>query len=305
MYGEMRYRTLNYELKRMFGEKVVKLSIDGGFTCPNRDGTIDNRGCIFCSEMGSGEFAGNRELSIKRQIEDQKVLLGKKWKSDKYVAYFGSFTNTYAPVEELRKKYYEALGCEGVIGIAVATRADCISYEVLDLLREINEKYFLWVEIGLQSINEDSAKYIRRGYDIKIFNKTFNNLRELGIKTVVHIIFGIPGEDREDMMKTVDYVSRLRPWGVKLHLLHVIRNTDLEKAYLEEGFPLFEKEEYVNTICDSLERLHGDIVIHRITGDGKKSDLIGPRWSLDKLRVISGINMEMKRRDSLQGCRVK
>ncbi|SHJ21422.1 hypothetical protein SAMN02745751_02014 [Dethiosulfatibacter aminovorans DSM 17477] len=305
MYGEMRYRTLNYELKKTFGEKVVKLSIDGGFTCPNRDGTIDSRGCIFCSEMGSGEFAGSRELSIIRQIEEQKALLGKKWKSGKYIAYFGSFTNTYAPVEELRRKYYEALGCEGVIGLAVATRADCISDEIMDLFREINEKYFLWVEIGLQSIHEDSAKYIRRGYDLNVFNKTFNNLHELGIKTVVHIILGIPGEDRADMMRTVDYVSRLKPWGVKLHMLHVIKNTDLEKAYLEEGFPLFEKEEYVKTICDSLERLHGDIVIHRITGDGKKSDLVGPRWSLDKLRVISEINMEMKRRDSFQGCRVK
>ena len=218
MYGEMRYRTLNYEFKKIFGEKVVKLSIDGGFTCPNRDGTIAVTGCIFCSEMGSGEFAGNRELSIKRQIEDQKAMLGKKWKSSKYIAY----TKTYAPVEELRKKYYEALECDGVIGIAVATRADCISDEVLDLFREINEKYLLWVEIGLQSIHEGSAKYIRRGYNLKGFNKTYNSLQELGIRTVVHIILGIPGENREDMLKTVDFVSRLSPWGVKLHLLHVI-----------------------------------------------------------------------------------
>ena len=303
MYGEMRYRTLNFELKKMFGEKVVKLSIDGGFTCPNRDGTIATSGCIFCSEMGSGEFAGKRELSIRRQIEDQKSMLSKKWKSNKYIAYFGSFTNTYGTVEELRRKYYEALECEGVIGIAVATRADCISEEVLELFREINEKYFLWVEIGLQSVKEASAKYIRRGYDLQVFHETYSKLKELNIRTVVHIILGIPGEDKEDMMKTVDCVSKLKPWGVKLHLLHVIRNTDLEKAYIQEGFPLFEKEEYVITVCDSLERLNGNIVIHRITGDGRKSDLVGPLWSLDKLRVISEINMEMKRRNSLQGDR--
>jgi hypothetical protein len=303
MYGEMRYRTLNYELKKMFGEKIVKLSIDGGFTCPNRDGTISTSGCIFCSEMGSGEFAGNKELSITRQIEDQKSMLSKKWKSNKYIAYFGSFTNTYATVEDLRRKYYEALQCEGVIGIAVATRADCISEEVLELLREINKKYFLWVEIGLQSVKEESAKYIRRGYDLQVFHETYKKLKEFNIKTVVHIILGIPGEDKEDMMKTVDCVSKLKPWGVKLHLLHVIRNTDLAKAYIQEEFTLFEKEEYVITVCDSLERLNGDIVIHRITGDGKKSDLVGPLWSLDKLRVISEINMEMKRRNSLQGDR--
>lgn len=303
MYGEMRYRTLNFELKKMFGEKVVKLSIDGGFTCPNRDGTIATSGCIFCSEMGSGEFAGKRELSITRQIEDQKSILSKKWKSNKYIAYFGSFTNTYATVEELRRKYFEALECEGVIGIAVATRADCISEEVLELFREIKEDYFLWVEIGLQSVKEASAKYIRRGYDLQIFHETYSKLKELNIRTVVHIILGIPGEDKEDMMKTVDCVSKLKPWGVKLHLLHVIRNTDLEKAYIQEGFSLFEKEEYVITVCDSLERLNGNIVIHRITGDGRKSDLVGPLWSLDKLRVISEINMEMKRRNSLQGDR--
>jgi hypothetical protein len=304
MYGEMRYRTLNYELRKMFGEKVAKLSIDGGFTCPNRDGTIARSGCIFCSEMGSGEFAGSRKKSIRKQIEDQKNMLGKKWKSKKYIAYFGSFTNTYDTIEELRRKYYEALDCHGVIGIAIATRADCISEEVLELFREINEKYFLWVEIGLQSIKESSAEYIRRGYKLDVFNKSYNNLHKLGIKTVVHIILGIPGEDNDDMMKTVDYVSRLKPWGVKLHLLHVIKNTDLEKAYLEEGFSLFKKDAYIKTVCDSLERLHGHIVIHRITGDGKKSDLVGPRWSLDKLRVISEINREMNRRDSLQGCRV-
>lgn len=301
MYGEMRYRTLNYELKKTFGEKVVKLSIDGGFTCPNRDGTIATKGCVFCSEMGSGEFAGNRKKSITEQIEDQKLIMNKKWKADKYIAYFGSFTNTYAPVEDLRKKYYEALECQGIIGIAIATRADCISDEILELLREINEKYFLWIEIGLQSIKEESAYFIRRAYSLDVFQNTYNSLNKYGIKTVVHIILGIPGEDRDDMMKTVEFVSNLKPWGVKLHLMHVIRRTDLEKVFLEEGFSLFTKEAYVDTVCDSLERLGGDIVIHRITGDGRKKDLVGPLWSLDKLRVISEINAEMKRRDSLQG----
>jgi hypothetical protein len=301
MFGNKRYRTLNYELKKTFGKKVIKLSIDGGFTCPNRDGTVGNRGCLFCSEEGSGEFSGDRKVSITKQMDNQKKLLENKWKTDLVIPYFQSFTNTYSEVGDLKKKYDEATNYPGTVGLAVATRPDCLENEKIELLSNYTKNYLTWVELGLQTIHVNSAELIRRGYGLEVFEDTLERLNKNNIKTVVHLIIGLPGETKEDIIQTVRYISSKKIWGVKFHLLHILKNTDLENFYYENRFELLNKEEYIDIVCDSLEILREDIVVHRVTGDGKKSDLIGPKWSLDKLRVLSGIDMELKRRKTYQG----
>lgn len=301
MWNDKNYHTLDYEMKGFFGEKAIKLSIDGGFTCPNRDGTIGVRGCIFCSERGSGDFNSESCKSISEQINEQREIMSRKWKSSTYIAYFQSYTNTYDTVENLRKKFNEALICENIKGIAIATRPDCISEEVLELLAELNEKTFLWVELGLQTINNSTVNLIRRGYSHDVFEKTAKMLKTKNIRTVIHLIMGLPGEDREQMLKNISYVSALRPWGVKIHMLHILQNTDLAKFYLNTHFNVMSHDEYVELICDSLELLNEDIVIHRLTGDGRKSDLIEPRWTLNKLKVLSDIDKELKKRNSRQG----
>ncbi|WP_312832233.1 TIGR01212 family radical SAM protein [Sedimentibacter saalensis] len=301
MWNDKNYHTLDYEMKGFFGEKAIKLSIDGGFTCPNRDGTIGVRGCIFCSERGSGDFNSESCKSISEQISEQREIMSRKWKSSTYIAYFQSYTNTYDTVENLRKKFNEALICENIKGIAIATRPDCISEEVLELLAELNEKTFLWVELGLQTINNSTVNLIRRGYSHDVFEKTAKMLKTKNIRTVIHLIMGLPGEDREQMLKNISYVSALRPWGVKIHMLHILQNTDLAKFYLNTHFNVMSHDEYVELICDSLELLNEDIVIHRLTGDGRKSDLIEPRWTLNKLKVLSDIDKELKKRNSRQG----
>lgn len=288
-------------MKSFFGEKAIKLSIDGGFTCPNRDGTIGSRGCIFCSERGSGDFNSERCKSITEQINEQRQIMSRKWKSSTYIAYFQSYTNTYDTVENLRKKFYEALDCENIKGIAIATRPDCISEEVLELLCELSEKTFLWVELGLQTINNNTSNLIRRGYSLDTFEETAKMLKAKNIRTVIHLIMGLPGERREQMLENICYVSALKPWGVKIHMLHILQNTDLEEYYNNTHFNVMSQEEYVDIICDSLELLHEDIVIHRLTGDGKKSDLIEPRWTLNKLKVLSDIDKGLKKRNSRQG----
>lgn len=301
MWNDKNYHTLDYEMKGFFGEKAIKLSIDGGFTCPNRDGTVGSKGCIFCSERGSGDFNSDSCKTISEQINEQKQIMSKKWKSSTYIAYFQSYTNTYDTVENLRKKFYEALSCEGIKGIAIATRPDCISEEVLELLDELNKNTFLWVELGLQTINNNTASLIRRGYSLDVFDKAMNMLKDKNIRTVIHLIMGLPGEDREQMLKSISYVSALNPWGVKIHMLHILQNTDLAWYYHNTHFNVMSQEEYVDIICDSLELLNEDIVIHRLTGDGKKSDLIEPRWTLNKLKVLSDIDKELKKRNSRQG----
>jgi hypothetical protein len=300
MWNNKRYHTLDYELKKIFGEKAIKLSIDGNFTCPNRDGTIGLRGCIFCSERGSGDFT-LRGKTITEQIEKQKSLMSKKWNSSSYIAYFQNYTSTYDTPENLREKYNEALSCENIKGIAIATRPDCISHEVAAILDELNNKTFLWVELGLQSIHDKTAEFIRRGFSMEQFNKAVDILRNKNIKTVVHLIMGLPGESKEDMLKSVKYVSDLNIWGVKIHMLHVLRNTDLAEFYEKNPFKILSREEYVDLVCDALELLKKDIVIHRLTGDGKKSDLIEPRWTLHKLEVLSDIDKALEIRESFQG----
>lgn len=294
-----RYFSLSEYFNNNYKDKVYKLSINAGFTCPNREG--DNRGCLFCSDFGSGEFGGSVEKTISKQIEEQKEFLKKRKKANKFIAYFQSFTNTYAPVEKLRRLYYEALNCEDIVGIAIATRPDCLSEDVLDLLSEINKKYFLWVELGFQTSSEKTAKIIRRGYNNDVFLNAVNSLNERNIKVVSHVIFGLPFEKKQDNINTIKYIKDLGLWGLKIHSLFIYEDSDLKNYYIENKFPLLEKEEYINIVCDALEILPEDLVIHRLTGDGEKSRMIYPEWSKDKLSVIGGIQKELKTRDSYQG----
>lgn len=302
-WNDKRYHSLNYELKKVFGEKTIKLSINGGFTCPNRDGTVGERGCIFCSEKGSGDFAGNVDNSISKQIEEQIDYLSKKWKSSSYIAYFQSYTNTYDTVQNLEKKYLEALSCKNIKGLAIATRPDCINEDIVKLLSKLNEKTYLWVELGLQTIHESTAMDIKRGYNLNVFDEAIELLNKYNIKTVVHLILGLPGENKEQMLESVKYIVDKKIWGVKLHLLHVLKNTDLERLYQETNFKILSQEEYVSLICDCIELLPKDIVIHRITGDGKRSELISPLWSLNKKQVLNDIDAELVRRNTYQGKR--
>lgn len=301
MWNDKRYHTLDYELKKIFGEKTIKLSIDGNFTCPNRDGTISYDGCIFCSESGSGDFTSDKKKTISTQINEQKEFMSKKWISNTYIAYFQNYTNTYDTVENLRIKFYEALSCPNVRGLAIATRPDCINKEIVELLSEINSRTFLWIELGLQTTNEETATLIRRGYKLSEFDKAVKLLKQSNIKVVVHLIIGLPNETKEQILNSAKYISNLNLWGIKLHMLHILRNTDLEKYYKQNPFDILSQDEYIHTICDILELLNSNIIIHRLTGDGKKSDLIAPLWSLNKLRVLSDIDKELKSRQSFQG----
>nr|WP_312576797.1 TIGR01212 family radical SAM protein [Sedimentibacter sp.] len=301
MWNNKRYHTLDYEFKKTFGEKTIKLSIDGNFTCPNRDGTISNNGCIFCSERGSGDFTSEKSKTISAQINEQKAIMSKKWISNTYIAYFQNYTNTYDTVENLRIKFYEALSCPDIKGLAIATRPDCINEEIVELLAEINSKTFLWIELGLQTINEKTATLIRRGYKLCEFDKAVKLLKQNNINIVVHLIIGLPNETKEQFLNSAKYVSNLNIWGIKLHMLYVLRKTDLEKYYEEKSFNILSQDEYIDIVCDTLELLSPDIVIHRLTGDGKKSDLIAPLWSLNKLKVLSDIDRELRNRQSFQG----
>lgn len=300
MWFGKRYNNINAYLRKKFEKKVFKLPIDGGFSCPNRDGTLGTSGCLFCSETGSGEFTPDRSLSITQQIERQKSLV-KKWDTDKYIAYFQNFTNTYDTVENLRKKYYEAIADQEVVGIAIATRPDCLSEEILDLLDEINQKTYLWVELGLQSIHQKTSKIINRGYDLEIFETSFYELKRRNIETVVHLIFGLPFEDKEMILKSCRYVSKIKPTGIKIHSLYILKNSQMHEFYKNNKFKIFSLKEYINLVCDCIEILDETIVIHRLTGDGPLEQVYQPEWSKNKINVLNGIAMELKARGSLQG----
>lgn len=301
MWGDKRYLSLNYELRKTFGTKVIKLSLDGGFTCPNRDGTIGNRGCIFCGEEGSGEFTSSRKLSIKDQIESQKRFLSKKWPEGKYISFFKNFTNTYSTVKDLNKKYSEAISQNGVVGLAIATRPDCLSEEVLKLLEEFNKKTFLWVELGLQTIHGETAKFIRRGYELDCYEKAIIELNKRNIKVVTHLIFGLPNETNKDMLDSVKYISSTNTWGIKFHNLYIQEGTDLYNYYIKNPFHILSIDEYISLVVDSIELLPQNMVVHRLTGDGKKELLVEPRWTLNKLKVLSSIDKELKQRNTYQG----
>lgn len=290
----MEYLSFNKYLKDKFGQKVYKISLDGGFTCPNRDGKAGTQGCIFCSKGGSGDFAESREMSITEQIESGKKKVEKKIKSGKYIAYFQAFTNTYAPVEILRQKYEEAINHPDIVALSIATRPDCLGDDVLRLLNEMNKIKPVFVELGLQTIHQKSAKYIRRGYDLSVYNKAVRDLKKIGVNVVVHVILGLPNESENDMLETVKYVCESGANGIKLQLLHVIDGTDIAKDYEKGLFKTLEFDEYINLIVKCVKIIPKDIVIHRLTGDGAKKDLIAPLWSADKKRVLNAINKALR-----------
>ena len=290
----MEYLSFNKYLKDKFGQKVYKISLDGGFTCPNRDGKIDTRGCIFCSKGGSGDFAQNRNLSITEQIESGKKIVEKKIKSGKYIAYFQAFTNTYAPVEILKAKYSEAINHPDIVALSIATRPDCLGDDVIELLDEMNKIKPVFVELGLQTIHSDSAKYIRRGYSLEVYNEAVKKLKNIGVNIVVHIILGLPNQSEEDMLESVKYVCQSQIDGIKLQLLHIIAGTDLAKDYEKGLFKTLEFDEYVELIAKCVAIIPKNIVIHRLTGDGAKKDLIAPLWSADKKRVLNAINKALR-----------
>lgn len=286
----MEYYSFNRYLREKFGCKVYKISINGGFTCPNRDGTLGTRGCIFCSADGSGDFAESPELSITQQIEKGKERVKNKIKSGKYIAYFQAFTNTYAPVETLRKKFTQAINHPDIVMLSVATRPDCLPEEVIELLKELNEIKPVCVELGLQTIHEKSAEYIRRGYKLECYDNAVRRLKAAGLEVVCHIILGLPGETKSDMLESVDYACKSGIDGIKLQLLHVLKGTDLAKDYENEKFKVLTMDEYLDILKSCLDIIPKNIVIHRLTGDGAKKDLIAPLWSADKKRVLNAVS---------------
>lgn len=285
----MKYTTLNSYLKNKFGCKVYKLAIDGGFTCPNRDGTLGTRGCIFCSRGGSGEFAESKEKSVTQQIDDGKKRVEKKIKDGKYIAYFQAFTNTYAPVCKLKSLYTEAINHPDIVALSIGTRPDCLGDDVLELLDEMNKIKPVFVELGLQTIHEDTAQYIRRGYPLEVYDKAVDNLHKIGINVVTHLIIGLPGESEQDILQSVEYVCQ-KADGIKLQLLHILEGTDLADEYRECKVDVLSLEEYTSIIKHCVEIIPDNVVIHRLTGDGAKKDLIAPLWSADKKHVLNTIN---------------
>lgn len=297
------YTTLNQHYKARFGCKVYKLSLDAGFSCPNRDGTIDTRGCIFCSEAGSGDFAQRIEAgctltciqtNLSEQLQKAKERVEKKIKDGKYIAYFQAFTNTYAPVETLEILYRQALAEDDIVGIAIGTRPDCLPEDVLDLLGELNKEKPVYVELGLQTVHKQTIDYIRRGYVNAVYFDAVKNLKKRGIHVVTHIILGLPGETPEMMEETTRQVIETGTDGVKFHLLHVLKNTDLERDYLAGKFTCLEMEEYGNILKKCLAIVPKEVVVHRITGDGAKKDLVAPLWSADKKKVLNYLNQILR-----------
>lgn len=296
-----RYHTWNYYLRNTFGEKIFKVSINAGFTCPNIDGKVAYGGCTYCSKEGSGDFAGNPKDDLIKQFKEIKEMMLKKWPNAKYIGYFQAYTNTYAPLEVLKEKYETILEQEDVVGLSISTRPDCLEDDVVEYLSELNERTNLWVELGLQTIHDSTSKIINRGHDYKTFLEGVEKLKAKNIKIVVHIINGLPGEDYNMMMETAKAVADLNVHGIKIHLLHVIKDTPMARMLEKNMMTLMTQEEYVNLVCDQIEILPPEMIIHRLTGDGKKEDLVGPLWSLKKWEVLNAIDDTLKSRNSCQG----
>ena len=297
----MHYYSLNSYLKEKFKTKVYKLALSSGLSCPNRDGTLSTNGCIFCSNGGSGEFAADCSLSITEQIESAKKRVSNKIKDGKYVAYFQSFTNTYGDVDYLREIFSEAIIHPDIVALSIGTRPDCLPDDVLTLLDELNQIKPVWVELGLQTTNEITAQYINRGYPLEVFDNAIKSLNQMNIDIIVHLIVGLPGETKDDILNSVKYVSSLKIAGIKLQLLHILKNTPLEKEYLLNRFDVLSLEEYVDIIAECISHIPENIVIHRITGDGPKSLLIAPLWSADKKKVLNYINRRFNELNLIQG----
>lgn len=285
----MKYTSLNQYLKVRFGTKIYKIALDGGFTCPNRDGTLGTRGCIFCSKGGSGDFAESRALDIKTQIELGKSRVSRKIKDGKYIAYFQAFTNTYASVDRLESLYMQAIEHEDIVALSIGTRPDCLGDEVIELLERLNKIKPIFVELGLQTIHENTAKYIRRGYELSVYDDAVRRLHKAGLNVVTHLIIGLPDETKDDMLKSVEYVCNVTD-GIKLQLLHILKGTDLEEQYNAGKIKVLTLDEYCDIICDCIKIIPTNVVVHRLTGDGAKKDLIAPLWSADKKNVLNTLN---------------
>ena len=296
-----RYHTLDYFYKHKFGSKIAKISLNAGFTCPNKDGTKGIGGCIYCSKLGSGDYAGKPNKSLREQFYEIKDIMDKKWPNTRYIGYFQANTNTYAPVSILKEKYEEILKIDRVVGLNIATRSDAITDECLNYLEELSKKTYLTIELGLQTIHESTNKLINRGETLEEFTKMVNKLRSRGINVVVHIINGLPYETKEMMLETIKYVNNLDIQGIKIHMLHVIKDTKLADLYQKDKFHILTREEYVDIVCDELELLREEIVINRITGDPNPQDLIEPTWLIKKFGVLNEIDKEMARRKTYQG----
>ncbi len=313
-WGDKPYYTINEYCKRTFGEKLYKIALDAGFTCPNRDGTLDTRGCIFCSTDGSGDFAvktwnsscKNDTLSIQQQIEQGLSLFRTRKTGNRYIAYFQAYTNTYAPVSYLEKIYAEALSHPDIAGISIATRPDCLPKECLDLLAYLKKQYpdkFIWIELGLQTIHEATAHFIRRGYPLSTFEAAMEELKKRDIPVIVHVILGLPKENDAMQYQTIQYLNQYQPFGIKLQLLHILKNTDLADYY-EDSSSQFEpltKEQYLSLLIGCIERLSPEIILHRVTGDGPRDLLIAPTWSLNKKDVLNSLHKQMKEQQAYQG----
>ncbi len=300
-----RYYTLNYFYKQKFNSKVFKVSLNAGFSCPNKDGNVGVGGCIFCSKLGSGDFAGDKNKDLITQFNEVKEKLSKKWPNSKYIAYFQANTNTYADVKTLKEKFEPILKLENVVGINIATRSDAFTDEIYDYLSDLNKRTFLTIELGLQSMHDKTLKYINRGHDLKNFEECFFELKRRNINVLVHIINGLPNETKEMMIETAKFLNSIGVDGIKIHMLHILKNTELANIYKSNPFHVLTKEEYIDIVINQLEYLNEDIVINRITGDPAKEDLIEPSWLLKKFCILNDIDKEMKRRNTYQGIKAK
>ena len=303
--GDKPYHSLDYELKRQFGQKIYKVSLDGGMSCPNRDGTVGTGGCTFCSQGGSGEFAVGRTgyPDVWEQIEQAKTRVHRKISGEgKYIAYFQSYTNTYAPVDYLRTLFERAITHPDIVALSVGTRPDCLGDEVVALLKELNRQKPVWVELGLQTIHEKTAERIHRGYRLDVFEDAYRRLKEAGLTVVVHVILGLPGETKEEMLETVDYLGKIPVDGIKLQLLHILKGSQMAAEYEKNPFSLMELEEYLDLILTCVARLPQSVVIHRLSGDGAKALLIGPAWSANKKLVLNRMMQKFRENGIFQGC---
>lgn len=301
-----RYNALDYHLKTKYGKKVFKISLNGNFTCPNRDGKVGTGGCIFCSAKGSGDFAGSRHEPLKTQFDKIKAIMERKWPDGLYIPYFQANTNTYAPLSKLKALYEEALACDPkIVALSIATRCDCLESEVLDYLEELNGRIPIWMELGLQTAHPETMEFLNLGYDLQTFQWAVHELNKRGIEVIAHIINGLPGETKEMMLETVKFINALPINGVKIHSLFIMKNTQLGKMYLEKPFPVLSLEEYAEIVSEQLALLREDIVIHRVSGDAPREELLAPLWTRKKLVVMNEIDRRMRKLDYHQGCKFK
>lgn len=301
LWGDKRFHTWNYEMREQFNDKVFKVMLDAGFTCPNRDGSIARGGCTFCSARGSGDFAGSRRDDLITQFNSIRDKQHEKWPHARYIGYFQAYTNTYAPVDVLREYYEVILEQPGVVGLSIATRPDCLPDDVIEYLAELNERTYLWVEMGLQTIHQETSDLINRAHDTQCFIDAVEKLRRHGIRVCAHIIYGLPQETHEMMLETGRAVSNMDVQGIKIHLLHLMKGTPMVRQYEADLLRFLEQDEYIKLVADTLEFLPPEMIVHRLTGDAPRKLLIGPMWSQEKWEVLNGIDAELEARDSWQG----